>query len=336
MRDVAARAGVSSTTVSMVLNGKDNSIGARTKDRVLHAAKELGYRPNVLAQALRSLRTGTVGFISDDVATTPHAGAMIQGTQEVASRSEYVLLLGNTVHDHKADRRTIEAMLDRRIDAAIYATMSHQVLDPPDELTGLPLVILNSRPRNEQAFSWVAPDEAAGARAAVEHLADTGHRRIGFVNVSDNPPAAVERRDAMRAFAQERGLHTLEVATADDGDQAANVAAATTLLDRPAAERPTALFCFNDRIAVGAYIAARRLGLSIPNHLSIVGFDNQVLLAEAVDPGLTSVQLPHGEMGQWAMEQVISQLQQQTAPQSMRMPCPLVERGSVCAPSPHN
>ena len=95
---------------------------------------------------------------------------------------------------------------------------------------------------------------------------------------------------------------------------------------------PSAVFCFNDRIAAGVYIAAARLGLTIPRDLSVVGYDNQVLVAEAVDPGLTSVQLPHDEMGRWAMEQVLRLLDKEAGPQGKRMPCPLVERGSVAPP----
>ena len=330
LRDVAERAGVSNATVSLVLNGKDGSIGAATRERVTVAAEELGYRPNALARSLRGRTTQTIGFISDAVVTTPHAGAMIQGVQDIANDAGFVLLLGNTSDHPDVERRTVEALLDRQIDAAIYATMFHRIVDPPASLAAVPTVLLDARPAEEDSVSWVVPDEAGGARAAVEHLIAAGHRRIGFINESDRPVAAAERESAYRSVLRENGLDSGPdfEAEVNDGDPVDPLSA---FLGR--SERPTALFCFNDRIAAGAYIAARRLGLRIPEDLSIVGFDNQILVAEAIDPGLTTVQLPHEEMGRWAMEQALRLLDEETGPRSTRMPCPLVERGSVAPPS---
>lgn len=332
LSDVAAMARVSSTTASLVLNGKDQAIGADARERVVAAANELGYRPNPIARSLRSSQTHTIGFVSDEIVTTPYAGELIHGAQEIADKHDYAILLGNTGDEPANEKRTIDTLLDRQIDGAIYATMYHQVVEPPRQLASVPIVVLNSQPTDHSAFPWVAPDEAGGARAAVEHLADYGHRRIGYVNDDDDPQAAGERRDSYRAVLADRGLPTgpeLEIA-ADDSDSSSIVQAATQLLRRP--DRPTALFCFNDQIAAGVYIAARRLGLSVPTDLSIVGFDNLVLVAEAIDPGLTTVQLPHNEMGQWAMQTLLNLIEGEDTTAFMRMPCPLIERDSVAAP----
>ncbi|MXW57813.1 MAG: substrate-binding domain-containing protein [Acidimicrobiia bacterium] len=331
LQDVADRAEVSTATASLVLNGKDDSISGETRTRVRAAARDLGYRPNVLARSLRSQRTRTIGFISDEVATTPYAGAMIQGAQSVADEHGYVLLLANTDYHPNVEQRTVEALLDRQIDAAIYAIMYHRIVEPPTALGAIPTVILDSRPKDEAAFSWVAPDEIGGATAAVEHLAKAGHRRIAMINDQVGPPAAVEREIAWRTVLEARGLDRHpDLLTYAATDSASGAQAATRLLEGE--NPPSAVFCFNDRIAAGVYIAATRLGLTIPRDLSVVGYDNQVLVAEAVDPGLTSVQLPHDEMGRWAMEQVLSLLDKGAGLQYKRMPCPLVERGSVAPP----
>ena len=116
-------ADVSSATASMVLNGKAGAIRPDTIDRVLVAAEALGYRPNALARSLRSQQSHTIGFLSDDVVTTPYAGAMILGAQEVADKHGFALLLANVDSDQEASRHSLEALLDRQVDAVICATM---------------------------------------------------------------------------------------------------------------------------------------------------------------------------------------------------------------------
>jgi LacI family transcriptional regulator len=260
---------------------------------------------------------------------------MIRGAQDVADERDYVLILANTDGSKSAGKRSADALLDRRVDAVVYATMYHRMIDPPTNLRGLPLVLLNAR-ADDDSVSWVVPDEAGGATAAVEHLIGAGHRRIGFLDTDADPapPASGERRDAYRAALSAHGLpwgQQLEASGPAPGLARGGLEAALRLLDKPA--RPTALFCFNDRIAAGAYQAAHRLGLLIPEDLSIVGFDNQILIADSIDPGLTTVQLPHADMGRWAMERALALLDEHARPSTKRMPCALVERGSVAPPN---
>lgn len=330
LRDVADRAQVSKATASLVLNGKADSIGAAAAERVVAAADELGYRPNALAKGLREQRSQTIGFISDQVVTTPYAGGMIVGAQEVATENGFALILANLGGDETSAKSAIDALLDRQIDAVIYATMFHKVVEVPEQLRGIRTVLLDARSDDAQVPA-VVPDEYGGAEAAIERLIAVGHRRIGFINDDEDVPAARERARAYTDVLVRHGLdHDPSLVAVGTSDPLGGRIAAETILGRDS--RPTALFCFNDRMASGAYIAARRLGIEIPEDLSIVGFDNQVLVAEAVDPPLTSVQLPHVEMGRWAMEQALTLLDEETEPQLCRMPCPLVERGSVAPP----
>lgn len=337
LKDVAARAEVSLTTVSMVLNGKAGpNIPPDTQARVVAAAAELGYRPNAMARGLRRQRSDTIGVISDEIATTPFAGAMLQGAQDAAWAAGVVLLLVNTGRDRGMEARAIEIMLDRQVDAIVYATMFHQVVSPPPALRDVRAVLLDARTADASLPS-VVPDEVGAARSAVETLVEHGHRRIGWVTTAEPVPAAIERFAGYRSVLEEHviAFDPSLVAAGAAGDTHSGVDAAGRLLDRP--DRPTALFCFNDRMAMGAYRAIWLRGLRVPHDISVVGFDNTEQIAPWLDPPLTTMQLPHYEMGRWAVEHVLRdpglEGEGEISPQR-RMPCPRIERASVAAPQP--
>lgn len=336
LRDVADRAKVSVSTVSLVLNGRD---GGRVKPavskRVRKSAQELGYSPNLLARGLRTSQTQTIGLISDRVASTPFAGRMLAGAQNAAWDAGRLLLLVDTGGDAEMEQEAVRALAQRNVDALIYASMYHRVVELPTVPAELPLVVLDARPAdNRPDLAWVVPDEAGGARAAVTALLDAGHTRIGYCSDAVDVPAVHERLRSFHDTLAERGITAApELVVQVDGSNAADGReAASRLLSLP--EPPTALFCYNDRMAMGAYRAAREFGLRIPEDVSIVGFDDQEHVADGLAPGLTTVALPHYEMGVWAAEQVLATLTggEQGEPNQRRMPCPLVSRESVAAP----
>ncbi|MFF5173424.1 LacI family DNA-binding transcriptional regulator [Micromonospora sp. NPDC000089] len=336
IRDVAAAAGVSVTTVSHVLNNKSGTrVSPETRERVESAARQLGYAANGLARGLRLQRSHTLGLLSDVIATTPHAGRIILGAQETASARGWVLMLLTTGADPEVERREIQALAQHRVDGVLYATMYHQVVRVPNELRPLPVVLLDAS-SPDASLPSVVPDETGGGRVAVRELLTAGHRRIGFVTNTDDIPATRGRLLGYQEALREAGVpFRPELVLAEESDTHGGYRAARELLDRP--ERPTALFCFNDRMAMGAYRAATELGLRIPADLSVVGFDNQELIAEGLHPGLTTVALPHYEMGVWAVDTMVELLnhpkgaRRRTARQVV-MPCPLVRRDSVAAP----
>jgi len=338
LRDVADLSGVSITTVSHVLNDvAGKRIAETTRQRVRAAAEELSYRPNRLAQGLRLRRSNTLGFISDNVATSPYAGQVILGAQDAAAEHGAMLMLMSSGNDPRLEDREIRALLDRQVDGILYATEYHRVITPPAALEDTRAVLLDARSAGGEITS-VVPDEVGGAMTAVRELTDHGHQRIGFLNNVDDIPATTLRLQGFKQglkLARRRFRPALVVI--EESQARGGYRAATRLLGQPEPMRPTGLFCFNDRMAMGAYQAATDLGLSIPQDLSIIGFDNQELIAADVRPGLTTVALPHYEMGEWAVHALMDLVNSDGALSPTRnetIACPLVRRASVGPPPP--
>jgi LacI family transcriptional regulator len=330
IKDVAAHAGVSVTTVSHVLNDVPGKrITESTRDRVRRSAGELGYAPSSVARNLRLQRSQMLAMISDEIATTPYAGRMILGAQEAASKAGWLLMLVNTGFDSEFEAAEIRALRQRQVDGFLYATMYHREVVLPEAIGDVPTVLLDAR-SNDASVPSVVPDEVRGGRTATEELIRHGHTRIGFLNNIDDIPAKRGRLAGYRAALDDAGLAFDQRLVAEGSSETeGGLQAARRLLS--ATERPTALFCFNDRMAMGAYHAAAELGLRIPEDLSVVGFDNQELIAEGLRPELTTVALPHYEMGAWAVETLIAQIEghELKGPQQVALSCPLVPRNSV-------
>ena len=332
IKDVAVRAGVSVTTVSHVLNDVPGKrISDETRSRVRQAADDLSYRPNGMARSLRLQRSHMLAMVSDEIATTPHAGQIILGAQEAASKRGWLLMLVNSGGDRETELAEIRALQQRQVEGFLYATMYHKVVDVPAELGDSAVTLLDAR-CDDPRIPSVAPDEAQGGQAATQLLIDRGHRRIGLINNVDDIPATAGRLEGYVRALRGAGIEPDDdLVTRGRSEAAGGYLAGALLLDR--SPRPTAIFCFNDRMAMGLYQAAAERGLRIPEDLSVVGFDNQELIADGLRPGLTTVALPHYEMGAWAVETLIRRLEDpDVAPDQVLLPCPVVERGSVAAP----
>ncbi|MEU1972560.1 LacI family DNA-binding transcriptional regulator [Microbacterium sp. NPDC019599] len=329
--DVAAAAGVSVTTVSLVLNNAQTRISEETRQRVRAAAEAVGYEPSSLARGLRTQRTRTVGLISDEIASTPFAGRMLAGAQDVAREQGHLVFLLDTGGDARIESEAIAALSAHQVDAMIYACMWHRVVDAPAGVRR-DTVFLDCRP-SEGGYRSVVPDDRAGGAAAVRELVEAGHRRIAYLDAAEPKPIASGLRLegylevlAAAGIEPDPALHVEGEVSAQGGRDAAG-----RLLDLPEDQRPTAIFCFNDRLALGAYTAARRRGLEIPRHLSIVGYDDQQFVAAEQDPPLTTVALPHYEMGRWAMEVALG-VRAGDQDVTHLMECPVIRRDSVGPP----
>lgn len=332
LADVARLAGLSPTAASMILNGRpDTRLSQNAHDRVNAAAQQLGYRPNIAARGLRTDKTLTIGFISDVVATTRFASGLIRGALEAAEDAGHVVLVLETGGEPAREAAAIAAVLDRQVDGIIFATMRARELFVPELPSDTAVVMLNAT--NAQHLTSVLPDEEVGGRTAVQLLMDAGHREgIALLGQNDEVErdtfrsATVARRVAgIRSAMAEHKLEfvaeeSIWLWEPEDGYQATK-----TVLARDHDIR--ALLCMNDRIAFGAYQALNEAGLSIPDDVSVVSFDNDELAAY-LKPGLTTVGLPHEEMGRRAVELLLSD---STAGEAL-IPMPVVKRSSVGKP----
>jgi len=295
LRDVARVAGVSHQTVSRAINDK-GEIDPATRSRVLDAARQLRYRPSRFARGLVRPGTTTVGLIVPDV-VNPFFPELIAGVIGAAERQGWQVLISST-QDEPGREPDLLRSLAGQVDALIgYLFQPDDVVATAIE--GVPLVMM-SRRAHDPAFGAVDIDVEAGIRSAVQHLADRGHQRIGML---DCPAAqAPARRSAFLAEAARTGLAVAGDAVVEVEQSMAGGEAGFARLHATHPE-VTAVFAFNDLVALGAYRAARRLGLDIPGDIALLGFDG-LGLGELLDPPLTTVHVDKRRMGELAVAQV--------------------------------
>lgn len=322
IRAVAARAGVSITTVSHALSGR-GQVSATTREKVRRVADELGYRPDPLARAMRSDRRAVLGFVSEEIATTPYAGSILLGAQEAASERGSMLMIVNVARD-AVDDPQIDALLAHQVDAVIFASASNRVVTTPARLDPTRTVLVDSRDPLRPMPS-VMPDEYGIGATAARRLLAGGHRDVVHVTVDEDAPAVHGRERGFREVLTAAGLEPRVVTVPGPGTTAAGRRATAEALDGGPV---TAVFAFNDQMAMGTYQEAARRGLSVPDDLSVVGVDDLQLVAEALLPGLTTIALPHEEMGRRAVE-IAFGLPEAPTTEVAQLPGHLVERGSV-------
>jgi LacI family transcriptional regulator len=325
MRDVARRAGVSQPLVSLVMGGNRSArVALATRERVLQAARELGYRPNVVAQALVLRRSYAIGIIIPDLRNLFFAD-VVGGAERVAAEQGYAVLLCDAM-EVPADRH-VEALRARQIDGIIIDAVGAASLGDGalDDLN----VVLIEQPSDR--MHGVASDAEAAGRLAAEHLLGLGHRRIGFLGPASDVWAFRMRE---RGFLQGLRAAGLPIASGDLRRASPTVQGGRTamkeLLALPA--RPSAVFCANDLMAFGALKACARAGVIVPEQLSIVGCDD-VETAQLVTPELTTVAVPAREMGARAARLLLRILDGEEVRPARPLPVRLVQRGTT-APAP--
>lgn len=328
-RDVARHAGVSQPTVSLVLSGNPRArVAAATRERVLRAADELGYRPNLLARALVQQRSYSIGVIVPDLGN-PFFLDVVSGVERVASAKGYAVLLCDAREVGAA--RHLETLRSRVVDGVIMDALGAVSL-PPDELRGLNVVMVD-----EPSEQWpgVASDAEGAGRAAAEHLLALGHRRFAFLGPSSDIHAFRMRERGFVRTLRGAGVRLPSAwLRRTAGTVTGGQAAMRALLS--ASPRPTAVFCGNDLIALGALKACAAAGVPVPDALSIVGCDD-IEMARIVTPELTTVAVPAREMGARAARLLLERLEKKdgraaSAPPRL-LPVRLVVRGTT-APSP--
>lgn len=329
IEDIARYVGVSRSTVSRVINDQPD-VSDETRQAILDAIEELNYRPMQSARHMRTANSNLVGFglVTDEVITTPYAVDMIAGAQDALWERNKIMLVVRAGYGTELTAKSIEAMLERRVEGIIYASLYHRVVELPPNITEVPTVLANCFVA-DQSLPSVVPDETQGGYEATRHLLRQGHKRIGFLNLGGDPVVAASGRlEGYRLALREYDVPfdpELVLYTAIDSRSNFDLTVELMRLPQP----PTAIFCGNDRTAMGCYGALASLGLQIPIDVAVVGYDNQLDIAEGLYPPLTTIQLPHYDMGRWAVEYLANHNNyDQTSPTQMKVKCPIVVRQS--------
>lgn len=329
IRDVARAAHVSQATAARALGGY-GYVSAPARRQVEEAAVALGYVANNVARALASGVTSAIGLVVGDI-ENPFFAAVARGMSDIVEEGGHTLLLANSDEDLERERAAVEALRGRRVDGLVVVPISGT---PSPHLRaavagGTPLVLLDRAVRG-LGVDAVTVDNVAGARSAVEHLLECGHRRIGLVSDEPEIPSSAERISGYRDALVDAGIGVDERLIAVTGpSREEGYHAARALLDRP--DRPTAIFTTNNFMTFGAMRALRELGLVVPRDLSIVGFDD-LEWTTIVDPPLTVVAQPATELGQEAGRRILARIAGTARrPQRVRLKTTLVVRGS-CGP----
>ncbi|MEV8180611.1 LacI family DNA-binding transcriptional regulator [Specibacter sp. NPDC078692] len=329
-QDVANRAGVSRSAVSFVLNGRaDGNIAKDKQLRILAAAKELNYTPNAVARSLQSQSTHTIGVVTDAIAGGPFAGKLLQGASNAAFNAGYLLLVIETQSDELREDIAFTTLLNRQVDALIFAAESLREHQPHPSMNNVPALLANSFDPSGTRRS-IIPDEVFGGRTAAQLLLDAGHSNIAYLSGGHELVATGLRTEGVNAAVKAAGLAPIPTLEAgweisdgytaamrlftDDGVSPARRAGSpgsgsTGSTGSGHTDRgPTGVVCANDRVAMGVILACGKLGLRVPEDVSIVGYDDDEPLARTAVPGLTTVSLPHREMGEMAVKLLLEDL----------------------------
>jgi LacI family transcriptional regulator len=329
LQDVADRAGTSRTTAHYVLTGQDREmrIAEETRRRVLRAANELRYRPNLMARGLRTQVTRTIALITDTVATEAYAGGLVYGAVAEAAERGYLVFVCETEEDPDLEAQLIGELVDRNVDAYIYASLFTRVVELPTELRAQRVVLLNCCAPGSGVPARL-PDERHAGRGAGRALLDAGHSRdIWLAGEPNLGVIAGAQRTA--GIAEELSAAGTKLAGTVDclwwPESAYEQFGAA--LDGGA--RPSGVICMNDRVALGVYQALTARGRTVPADVAVVSFDDSDL-AVWLQPPLASVALPHRELAREAVRLLLSE--GDLREDEIRMPMRL--RESIGPPSP--
>jgi LacI family transcriptional regulator len=328
MTDVAMAAGVSQTTVSLVLN---DAYGARlsegTRKRVLGAATQLGYRLVKRGPSPAPTGAAAIGFVVNEISTDPWCAIAMDGAREKAWEHGLTISAAVTRGDAEMEQAVLTQMAAQPLLGLIYGTIHTRQVVPPPALHGLPCVLLNCY-APDRSLPSVVPGEVAGGQAATHRLIRAGHRRIGFIN---GEPGLDACRDRLKGYRHALATADLpfdpDLVRPGNWEPSAGYQQTHALIKLP--DPPSAIFCANDMMALGCYEALRELGLRIPRDIAVIGYDDREI-AQFMHPPLTTLLLPHFEMGAQAAEYIIDHaLRQPQRPPQLKVECPLVERLSV-------
>jgi LacI family transcriptional regulator len=307
IRSVAGEAGVSISTVSNVINGRHEQMAPETLERVRSAMERLRYQPNHVAQSLVTNRTATIGLIMSEVTNALYTPVTI-GAEAACRDAGYSLLLANS-EDIASERRLVEVMRAKQVDALILFSISYVDIANDHLLQaqaqGLPVVAINRHIPVEGPLSAVWFDHFGGGRQATQHLIDLGHRRIAHIAGPQHRFTGQQRQRGYESALVEAGIGH-DPALVAEGDY--SFESGEALMEKLLAERPTAVFVGGDAMALGALRALSRHRVRVPQELSFVAFGNPDFVRFAT-PAITTIDLPVAEAGRVAVELALARIQ---------------------------
>jgi LacI family transcriptional regulator len=329
MTDVAVAAGVSQTTVSLILNEVPEArLAPETRQRVLATARRLRYRlAHRNPRTPASVEATTIGFVVDEMSTDPWMALALDGARERAWTSGHTISVAVTRGDAEMERVTLDKMLAQPLLGLIYGKIHTVEVAPARSLYATPTVLLNCYVA-DRSLASVVPAEVAGGRTATDKLVQAGHRRIAYIN---GEPWMEASRDRLKGYRQALASADLpfDPELVRDGNWEPSSGYLLTHALMALADPPTGIFCANDLMAMGCYDALRELGLSVPGDVAVVGYDDRET-ASYMHPPLTTVVLPHFEMGATAIETLIDLAARPSRrPPQIKEEGPLVDRQSV-------
>jgi len=331
--EIAKRLGVSRSTVSRALRDHPR-ISEATRRRIKEAAREFGYIPNQVAQSLNANRTWSLGTVITHI-SDPFIWRVMDGVEQVAAEYGYSVFQSMARNDTLREVSIIEEFQRRRVDGIIVAS-SHLVDAYSERLQHIqtPLMIINNQSAAEHFLS-VSIDDFTAAHIAVQHLVELGHRRIGYISAPDRPKSNEVRYQGYCTALRQQGLtptliqprstaYALETKDFEFGKQAGLL-----LAEQVTRHVLTAVFCYNDMVAIGVIAALKERHLSVPGDVSLIGFDD-VDIAQISQPALTTVRQPMVELGRIAAQRLMLKIEGQPA-NSEILPCELVVRHTTAA-----
>jgi LacI family transcriptional regulator len=327
MNDIALAAGVSQATVSLVLNEVSNArVSPETRARVKALAESMGY---AMKGAARVVSSQWIGMLIDDVTSTPFAAPFIEGARAEAGRNGVNVAVVCTGADRATEDAALQMFQAAGALGVLYTSLVTRLVEPPARLAQLPAVLLNCHDR-DQVYASVRPGDVLGGFTATSALIAAGHRRLAHLGGENWVEAARDRQlGYRRALASSDIAFDAALISAPAWTVASGRERMLALLDLP--KPPTAVFCFNDRVALGAYEAIQSRGLRVPEDISVMGFDDDDLAAQLQPPRSTMV-LPHEEMARWAVARLMERGSSPIVPVRVKIDCTPILRSSIAAP----
>ncbi|QFU77337.1 LacI family transcriptional regulator [Halioglobus maricola] len=328
IKDVAARAGVSTATVSHALRNPDR-VAEATRKKVLEAVEAVGYTPNKLGQSLRTSRSGNIVVIIPDLSDTYNAG-IITALEKVAHRHGYSVLLGDSQGSERRERDLAGLTDSHQADGIIL--LSHRlpfdISEGGRKIEDLPPLVNGSEPVGVDGIPFVGIDDSQAGRDATQHLIDYGHRRIAVITGDMNSPSSRLRLQGYRDAMADAGLEVDErcIVHSEYSLAGGEGSAESLLMLR---DRPTAIFCGSDEIAIGCMYKMREMGFTVPDDISVIGVDD-IRFGKYFEPPLTTVAQPASELGETCAKLLMHLLKDKELPQNEYvLPHKLVVRGST-------